>query len=139
MGRYSPTELRDALGAGLLSLPVTHATADYAFDEDGYRAHLQHLDGFDVAGLFAAGGTGEFFSLTPAEVEQVTAAAVDAAAVTLNWAVATPAVVAACHRLGAAVYVWTVNDRDRAKTLVETGVDAIITDDPRIVPGGTTT
>ena len=66
-------------------------------------------------------------------------AAVDAAAVTLNWAVASPAVVAAGHRLGAAVYVWTVNDRDHAKILVETGVDAIITDDPRIVPGGTTT
>lgn len=77
MGRYSPTELRDALGAGLLSFPVTHATADYAFDEDGYRAHLQHLDGFEVAGLFAAGGTGEFFSLTHDEVSRVLRATVE--------------------------------------------------------------
>ena len=33
--------------------------------------------GYDVAGLFAAGGTGEFFSLTPAEVAKVVAVAVD--------------------------------------------------------------
>ncbi|NYI78869.1 5-dehydro-4-deoxyglucarate dehydratase [Nocardioides panzhihuensis] len=77
MGRYTPTELRDALGTGLLSFPVTHATADYAFDEEAYRAHLQHLNGFDVAGLFAAGGTGEFFSLTHDEVSRVLKATVE--------------------------------------------------------------
>ena len=62
--------------------------------------------------------------------------AVDATAVTLHWAVVTPAVVAACHGRGAAVYVWTVNDPRLARTLVETGADAIITDDPRHVSGG---
>lgn len=77
MGRYTPTELRDALGTGLLSFPVTHATADFAFDEEAYRAHLQHLNGFDVAGLFAAGGTGEFFSLTHDEVSRVLKATVE--------------------------------------------------------------
>jgi len=63
-------------------------------------------------------------------------AAVNASAATLHWAVVTPAVVAACRSLGAAVYVWTVNDLGVARTLVEMGVDAIITDDPRHVPGG---
>lgn len=77
MGRYTPAELRAALGAGLLSFPVTHTTADFAFDEDGYRAHLQHLNDFDVAGLFAAGGTGEFFSLTHDEVSTVLKATVE--------------------------------------------------------------
>lgn len=62
--------------------------------------------------------------------------AVDASAATLNWAVVTPAAVAACHGMGAGVYVWTVNDAGVAETLVETGIDAIITDDPRLVPGG---
>ena len=62
--------------------------------------------------------------------------AVDAAAATLNWAVVTPAAIEACHRLGAAVYVWTVNDAAVAKTLVDAGADAIITDDPRSAPGG---
>lgn len=57
-------------------------------------------------------------------------AAVEASAATLNWAVVTRAAVEACHRRGVAVYVWTVNDRDLANSLVETGIDAIITDDP---------
>jgi glycerophosphoryl diester phosphodiesterase len=62
---------------------------------------------------------------------------VDAAAATLNWAVMSPAAVEACHGLGCAVYVWTVNDPALAESLVEMGADAIITDDPRIAPGGT--
>lgn len=76
MARFSPDDLRRALGAGLLSFPVTHTTADFAFDEAGYREHLQWLGKFDVAGLFAAGGTGEFFSLTTQEVSQVVRATV---------------------------------------------------------------
>lgn len=77
MPRYSPDELRQILGSGLLSFPVTHTTADFAFDEAGYREHLRHLDQYDVAGLFAAGGTGEFFSLTHDEVATVLRATVD--------------------------------------------------------------
>jgi len=76
MARFSPADLRTALGAGLLSFPVTHTTADFAFDEPAYRAHLQWLSQYDVAGLFAAGGTGEFFSLTLPEVSQVLRATV---------------------------------------------------------------
>jgi len=63
-------------------------------------------------------------------------AAAQAAAATLHWAVVTPAVVAACRAHGAEVYVWTVNDPALARTLVEMGADAIISDDPRHVPGG---
>lgn len=55
-----------------------------------------------------------------------------AQAATLNWGVASSAAVAACHANGAAVYVWTVNDAVLATTLVERGIDGIITDDPRI-------
>jgi glycerophosphoryl diester phosphodiesterase len=61
----------------------------------------------------------------------------DAAAVTLNWSVITPAAIDGAHALGAAVLAWTVNDAGLAKTLVESGADAIITDDPRIALGGT--
>jgi 5-dehydro-4-deoxyglucarate dehydratase len=77
MTHYSPDELRTALGSGLVSFPVTHATADYAFDEAGYREHLQYLGQYDVAGLFAPGGTGEFFSLTAEEVSRVLQATVE--------------------------------------------------------------
>lgn len=75
----SPESLRDTLGTGLLSFPVTHATADLAFDEDAYRAHVAWQSSFPAAGLFAAGGTGEFPALTPAEVATVVRAAVAAA------------------------------------------------------------
>ncbi len=56
----------------------------------------------------------------------------DARSATLNWAVASPAAIAACHACSAAAYAWTVNEPARAITLVETGIDGIITDDPRI-------
>jgi dihydrodipicolinate synthase/N-acetylneuraminate lyase len=56
---------------------VTHTTADLTFDEAGYREHIQHLGSFEIAGLFAAGGTGEFFSLTHDEVSTVLLATVD--------------------------------------------------------------
>jgi 5-dehydro-4-deoxyglucarate dehydratase len=65
-----------ALGSGLLSFPVTHFDAQLAFDENSYRGHLGRLLGHGAAGLFAAGGTGEFFSLTQAEVGRVVSAAV---------------------------------------------------------------
>ncbi|WP_414444399.1 5-dehydro-4-deoxyglucarate dehydratase [Burkholderia sp. 22PA0106] len=77
MTRYTHQELRDTLSAGLLSFPITHFTPDYAFDEDAYRANLEWLSRYPVAGLFAAGGTGEFFSLTAAEVDRVVRAAVE--------------------------------------------------------------
>jgi 5-dehydro-4-deoxyglucarate dehydratase len=76
MSRMTPNEMARLIGAGLLSFPVTPFKADFTFDETQYRANLDWLCGYSVAGLFAAGGTGEFFSLTPAEVEQVVSVAV---------------------------------------------------------------
>lgn len=70
-----PREMARRLGSGLLSFPVTHFDASLAFAEDEFRQHCSWLLQRDVAGLFAAGGTGEFFSMTPAEVARVTAAA----------------------------------------------------------------
>ncbi|TDD30620.1 5-dehydro-4-deoxyglucarate dehydratase [Kribbella turkmenica] len=76
MTHYSPTELAAQLETGLLSFPVTHFHDDLSFDETGYREHLAWLSQYDVAGLFAAGGTGEGFSLTPAEIDTVVRTAV---------------------------------------------------------------
>jgi glycerophosphoryl diester phosphodiesterase len=59
---------------------------------------------------------------------------VDAAAATLNWRVVSPSAVDVCHALGAAVYVWTVNDAAVVQELVEAGADGIISDDPRLLP-----
>ncbi|MFF5549457.1 5-dehydro-4-deoxyglucarate dehydratase [Streptomyces olivaceoviridis] len=79
MTSYTPAELRSRLGSGLLSFPVTHFRDDLSFDEDAYRENIIRLAKYDVGGLFAAGGTGEFFSLTPSEVERVVTAAADSA------------------------------------------------------------
>lgn len=79
MTSYAPAELSARLPTGLLSFPVTHFNQDHSFDEGGYRANIAQLADHPVAGLFAAGGTGEFFSLTPAEVTSVVGAAVQTA------------------------------------------------------------
>ncbi|MFI0858861.1 5-dehydro-4-deoxyglucarate dehydratase [Streptomyces smyrnaeus] len=76
MTSFTPPELGRRLGSGLLSFPVTHFRPDLSFDEDAYREHIARLARHQVGGLFAAGGTGEFFSLTSAEVARVVAAAV---------------------------------------------------------------
>lgn len=54
---------------------------------------------------------------------------------TLHSFVVSPAVIERCHRLGVAVFAWTVNDRALAERLDRAGIDGIITDDPRIFEG----
>lgn len=76
MTSLSPIEMARQLGGGLLSFPVTHFNADGAFMEQPYREHCAWMLKHELTGLFAAGGTGEFFSLTPAEIAAVVAAAV---------------------------------------------------------------
>ncbi|HEY3556901.1 MAG TPA: 5-dehydro-4-deoxyglucarate dehydratase [Kribbella sp.] len=76
MTHYSPAELAAQLKTGLLSFPVTAFHADLSFHEAAYREHLSWLSQYDVAGLFAAGGTGEGFSLTPTEIDTVVRTAV---------------------------------------------------------------
>lgn len=78
MTRFTPAELAAHLKDGLLSFPVTAFTADLEFDEDTYREHVAWQASHDVGGLFAAGGTGEGFSLTPEENARVVRAAVEA-------------------------------------------------------------
>lgn len=77
MSTMTPKEMAKQIGEGLLSFPVTPFNADYSFNETQYRSNMDWLCGYNVAGLFAAGGTGEFFSLSPAEVEKVVGVAVN--------------------------------------------------------------
>ena len=58
MSKMTPQEMAQKIGSGLLSFPVTPFRADHSFDEATYRANMDWLCGYDVAGLFAAGGTG---------------------------------------------------------------------------------
>lgn len=72
-------DLRRALGSGLLAFPVTHFKPDLTFDEVPYRQSIHTNVENGAVGLFAPGGTGEFFSLTLDECVRVTRAAVEEA------------------------------------------------------------
>jgi 5-dehydro-4-deoxyglucarate dehydratase len=75
----SPEELKIALGSGLLSFPVTAFDSEKKFNEEPYRRHVEWLAGFEATTLFAAGGTGEFFSLSPSEIPGIVSAAKEVA------------------------------------------------------------
>ncbi|GAA1140511.1 5-dehydro-4-deoxyglucarate dehydratase [Nesterenkonia lutea] len=79
MSKYTPQELADQLKDGLLSFPVTAFTSELEIDEEAYRTHLNWQARQGVAGLFAAGGTGEGFSLSPEENALVARMAVEEA------------------------------------------------------------
>ncbi len=67
----TPNELKQALSSGLLSFPITDFDAELKFDARGYAARLEWLMPYGASVLFAAGGTGEFFSLEPQEYAEV--------------------------------------------------------------------
>lgn len=75
----TPNELKQKISAGLLSFPVTHFDHALEFNKSAYQDHITWLASYDAAALFAAGGTGELFSLTPSEVAEVVSAAKEVA------------------------------------------------------------
>ena len=75
----TPEQIKAALGSGLLSFPVTHFDAEGRFAPESYKAHVEWLASYDAPVLFAAGGTGEFFSLKPEEIPAIVSAAKEAA------------------------------------------------------------
>ncbi|MGO2096414.1 MAG: dihydrodipicolinate synthase family protein, partial [Candidatus Microbacterium stercoravium] len=79
MTNFTPAELAAHLKDGLLSFPATAFDDELEFDEEAYREHVAWQASYDVGGLFAAGGTGEGFSLTVEENARVVRAAVEAA------------------------------------------------------------
>lgn len=73
----NPQELKSILSSGLLSFPVTDFDAAGDFNQAGYARRLEWLAPYGASALFAAGGTGEFFSLAPDEYSAVIKTAVD--------------------------------------------------------------
>lgn len=72
----NPQEMAAKLGTGLLSFPVTTFDQQGRLDAAAYRDNIAWVCSHGPAGLFVAGGTGEFFSLTPSEVDTVVRTAV---------------------------------------------------------------
>ena len=75
----SPQKLKARMATGLLSFPVTHFDQDLKFAPKAYQDHVSWLASYDAATLFAAGGTGEYFSLGQDEFPAIIRAAVEAA------------------------------------------------------------
>ncbi|MCR6725501.1 MULTISPECIES: 5-dehydro-4-deoxyglucarate dehydratase [Agrobacterium] len=107
----NPEQIKTALGSGLLSFPVTHFDAEGRFAADSYREHVEWLAGYKAPVLFAAGGTGEFFSLKPDEIPTIVAAAKDVAGET--------AIVSGCG-YGTEIAV------DIARSVEKVGADGIL-------------
>ena len=73
----TPQELKQTMSAGLLSFPVTDFDAAGEFRPDTYARRLEWLMPYGATVLFAAGGTGEFFSLTAQDDSAVVRTAVE--------------------------------------------------------------
>ena len=73
----TPQELKSVLQAGLLSFPLTDFDAALRFAPAAYAERLEWLLPYGASVLFAAGGTGEFFSLEPREFSDVIRVALD--------------------------------------------------------------
>ncbi len=69
-------QLKVQIGSGLLSFPVTPFSADGSkLELKAFSNHVGWLSSHPAAALFVAGGTGEFFSLTPDEIGELVKAA----------------------------------------------------------------
>ena len=75
--QYTPQDLKQIMSSGLLSFPVTDFDAQGDFNAKGYAARLEWLAPYGASALFAAGGTGEYFSLYGEEYGQIIKTAVD--------------------------------------------------------------
>ncbi|MDC8772887.1 5-dehydro-4-deoxyglucarate dehydratase [Roseateles albus] len=73
----SPQDLKSVLQSGLLSFPLTDFDSALNFAPKPYAERLEWLQPYGATVLFAAGGTGEFFSLEPQEYAQVIKVALD--------------------------------------------------------------
>lgn len=76
----TPSELQSVLSSGLLSFPLTDFDAQGEFNAAGYARRLEWMAPYGTSALFAAGGTGEFFSLAADEYSAVIKTAVDTCA-----------------------------------------------------------
>jgi len=119
----SSFRLRSLQALAVLAPELSRA---FTYPEDRLGLSRRRPFAFAIRGGLAAAR-----ALLPGRMATMIARA-GASAATLNHQLVTRQAVEACHARGAAVWAWTVNDRATAAALEALGVDAIITDDPRI-------
>jgi 5-dehydro-4-deoxyglucarate dehydratase len=76
----TPLELKQIVSEGLLSFPITDFDEQGNFNAKTYIERLEWLAPYGATALFAAGGTGEYFSLAQAEYSDVIRTAVQTCA-----------------------------------------------------------
>lgn len=64
-------KIKSALEDGLLSFPITDFDQNGDFNPQTFAKRIEWFVEHDVSSIFVAGGTGEFFSLTVSEYEQI--------------------------------------------------------------------
>ena len=64
-------QIKSSLEDGLLSFPVTDFNEKGEFNPSSYTDRIEWFVGHHVSSVFVAGGTGEFFSLSSNEYEQI--------------------------------------------------------------------
>ena len=74
---FTPQDLKQILSSGLLSFPITDFDVEGNFVSKPYADRLEWLAPYGATALFVAGGTGEFFSLTPEDYSRVVKVAVE--------------------------------------------------------------
>jgi 5-dehydro-4-deoxyglucarate dehydratase len=65
------SQIKSSLEDGLLSFPITDFNEKGEFNTETYIDRLEWFVSHQVSSVFVAGGTGEFFSLSAAEYEQL--------------------------------------------------------------------
>jgi 5-dehydro-4-deoxyglucarate dehydratase len=73
----SPQDLKKIISYGLLSFPLTDFDSQLRFAPKPFAERLEWLMPYGATALFAAGGTGEFFSLEPQEFSEVIRTSID--------------------------------------------------------------
>ncbi len=73
----NPQELKTVMSQGLLSFPLTDFDEQGEFNASSYAKRLEWLAPYGATALFAAGGTGEYFSLSGQEYPKIIQTAVD--------------------------------------------------------------
>jgi 5-dehydro-4-deoxyglucarate dehydratase len=70
------TQIKSSLEDGLLSFPITDFNEKGEFNPGTYTDRIAWFVGHNVSSVFVAGGTGEFFSLSANEYQQIITIAV---------------------------------------------------------------
>lgn len=65
------SKIKSSLENGLLSFPITDFNENGEFNATTFADRVEWFVGHDVSSVFVAGGTGEFFSLSVDEYEQI--------------------------------------------------------------------